>query len=151
MPIHADVLTTSINKNIWAAAAAIQITRRQTRAVVSGVYPCAYYYFLHNNIKNILPYNKQEIDLFFPLFGKNRLNLGCPIFTSKSKSLMTCPLFFCYFSCFFRFTVHLGLGFYILFVQYYSVICCPSEHIVGRPRAENRTRDGRYRGKDSNH
>ena len=51
-----------------------------------------------------------------------------------------------YFFFFFRFTAHLGLGFYTLFVQYYSVICRPSDHTVGRPLAENRTRDGRSRG-----
>ena len=43
---------------------------------------------------------------------------------------------------FYRFTAHLGQGFYNLFVQYYSVVCRPSDHTVGRPRAENRTRDG---------
>ena len=36
-------------------------------------------------------------------------------------------------------------------VLLYSVICRPSDHTVGRPRAENRTRDGRSRGKDSHH
>ena len=51
---------------------------------------------------------------------------------------------------FFRFTAHLGLGFYNLFVQYYSVICRPSDHTVGRPPAENRTQDGQSRRKDSN-
>ena len=31
-----------------------------------------------------------------------------------------------------RFTAHLGLGFFItLFIQYYSVVCRPSEHTVG--------------------
>ena len=39
-----------------------------------------------------------------------------------------------------RFTAHLDLGFNTLFVQYYSVICRPSDHTVGRPRAEIRTR-----------
>ena len=33
--------------------------------------------------------------------------------------------------------------FVTLFIQYYSAICCPSDHTVGRPRAEIRTRDGR--------
>ena len=56
-----------------------------------------------------------------------------------------------YFFFFLRFTAHLGLGFYSLFVQYYSVICRPSAHTVGRPRAENQTRNGRSRGKDSSH
>ena len=37
-----------------------------------------------------------------------------------------------YFLC----TAHLGLGFNTLFVQYYNVICRPSDHTVGRPRAE---------------
>ena len=55
---------------------------------------------------------------------------------------------------------HLGIGkdeihrSYVektLFVQYYSMICRPSEHTVGTPWAENQTRDGRSRGKDSNH
>ena len=32
--------------------------------------------------------------------------------------------------------------FIILFMQYYSVICRPSDHTVGRPRAEIRTRPG---------
>ena len=31
------------------------------------------------------------------------------------------------------------LGFIILFIQYYIVICRPSDHTVGRPRAEIRT------------
>ena len=52
---------------------------------------------------------------------------------------------------FYRFTAHLGLEIYTLFVQYYSASCRPSDHTVGRPQAENRTRDGRSRGKDSNH
>ena len=42
-------------------------------------------------------------------------------------------------------------GFNTLFIQYYSVICRSSDHIVGRPRAEIRTRDGRSRGRDSDH
>ena len=37
----------------------------------------------------------------------------------------------------------------ILFIQYYSVICRPSDHIVGRPRAEIRTRAGRPKGRDT--
>ena len=56
-----------------------------------------------------------------------------------------------YYFFFFEFTAHLGLGFYTLFVQYYSGICHPSDHTVGMPRAENRTWDWRSRGKDSNH
>ena len=46
-----------------------------------------------------------------------------------------------FFNVFFRFTVHRGLGFYTLSIQYYSVICHPSDHTVGRPMAENRTWD----------
>ena len=42
---------------------------------------------------------------------------------------------------FFRFTAHPGRGFNTLFVQYYSVICRTSDHTVGKPRAEIRTRD----------
>ena len=40
-----------------------------------------------------------------------------------------------------------------LFIQYYSEICRPSDHTVGRPppRAEIRTRAGRSRGRDNNH
>ena len=45
---------------------------------------------------------------------------------------------------FYRLTAHLGLGLYHFFVQYYTVIRRPSNHTVGRPRAENR-------GQDSNH
>ena len=52
---------------------------------------------------------------------------------------------------FIDFTAHLGLGFSTLLVQYYSVICRPSDHTVGRPRAEMRTWYGRSRRKDSNH
>ena len=48
---------------------------------------------------------------------------------------------------FYRFTAHLGLGFFTFFLQYYSVICRPSDHTVGRPRAEIRTRAGRPRGR----
>ena len=33
-------------------------------------------------------------------------------------------------------------GFNTLFIKYYSMICRPSDHTVGRPRAEIRTRDG---------
>ena len=51
----------------------------------------------------------------------------------------------------FQIYIHLGLGFYTLFVQYYSMICRPSDHTVWRPWAEKRTRDGRSRVKDSNH
>ena len=51
---------------------------------------------------------------------------------------------------FFFFKSFYGI-FIILFIQYYSVTCRPSDHTVGRPRAEIRTRDGRSRGKDSNH
>ena len=36
------------------------------------------------------------------------------------------------------------LGFIVLFIQYYSVICRPSDHTVGRPRAENRTLGTRF-------
>ena len=32
-----------------------------------------------------------------------------------------------------------------LYIQYYSMICRPSDHTVGRPQAEIRTRDGRSR------
>ena len=49
------------------------------------------------------------------------------------------------------FTAHRGLGFITLFIQYYSAICRPSDHTVGRPRAESWNRDGRSRGKDTNH
>ena len=37
-------------------------------------------------------------------------------------------------------------GLFIVFIQYYSVICRPSVHTVGRPQAEIRTRDGQSRG-----
>ena len=36
-----------------------------------------------------------------------------------------------------------------LFIQYYSVICRPSDHTVGRPQAEIRTQDGRSRGREN--
>ena len=39
--------------------------------------------------------------------------------------------------------------FIILFIQYYNVICRPSDHTVGRPRAEIRTQAGRPRGRDT--
>ena len=52
---------------------------------------------------------------------------------------------------FIDFTAHLGLGFSTLLLQYYSVLCRPSDHTVGRPRAEMRTWYGRSRRKDSNH
>ena len=39
--------------------------------------------------------------------------------------------------------------FILLFIQYYSVTCRPSDHTVGRPRAEIRTRAGRPRGRDT--
>ena len=38
---------------------------------------------------------------------------------------------------------------YILFIQYNSVICRPSNHTVGRPWAEIRTGAGRPRGRDT--
>ena len=45
-----------------------------------------------------------------------------------------------------------GLEFlFILFVQYYSVICRPSDCTVGRPRAEIWTRDRKYRGRNTSH
>ena len=70
----------------------------------------------------------------------------------QTKNIMTLDWQFMYIlKPFLRFTAHLGLGFYTLFVQYYSLICRPSDHTVGRPRAENRTRDGQSRGQDSNH
>ena len=37
----------------------------------------------------------------------------------------------------------------MLFIQYYSVICRPSDHTVGRPRAEIRTRAGWPRSRDT--
>ena len=58
---------------------------------------------------------------------------------------------------YFRFTAHRGLEFFNTLViqytvlQYYSVICRPSDHTVGMPRAEIRTQDGRSRGRDYNH
>ena len=36
----------------------------------------------------------------------------------------------------------LGLGFYILFIHYYRVICRSSDHTMGSPLADIRTRDG---------
>ena len=39
--------------------------------------------------------------------------------------------------------------FITLVIQDYSAICRPSDHTVGSPRAEIRTRDGRSRGKDT--
>ena len=42
-------------------------------------------------------------------------------------------------------------GLITLFIQHCSVIFRPSDHTVGRPQAEIRTRDGRFRGRDSNH
>ena len=36
-----------------------------------------------------------------------------------------------------------------LFIQYYSVICRPSVHTVGRPQAEIRTQDGQSRGREN--
>ena len=39
-------------------------------------------------------------------------------------------------------------SFIMLFIQYHSVICPPSDHTVGRPRAEIPTRAGRPRGRD---
>ena len=41
------------------------------------------------------------------------------------------------------------LGFIILLIQYYSVICRPSDHTVGRPRAKIRTQAWRSRGRDT--
>ena len=43
------------------------------------------------------------------------------------------------------FTAHQGLK------QCFSVICRPSDHTVGRPGAEIRTRDEQSNGKDTNH
>ena len=40
--------------------------------------------------------------------------------------------------------------FIILFIQYYSMICRPSDHTVERPWADIRTRDRRSRGRDTN-
>ena len=57
------------------------------------------------------------------------------------EKLAICNFYFYFFI--FRFSAHLGLGFNTLFVQNYSVICRPSNHTVGRPRTEIRTRDGR--------
>ena len=48
-------------------------------------------------------------------------------------------------------TAHRGLGFITLFTQYYSALCRPSDHTLGRLRTEIRTRDGRSRGRDTNH
>ena len=73
-------------------------------------------------------------------FEKN----GCPTLAETDHFNIFFPLFF-------RFTAHLGLGFHTLFIQYYSVICRPSDHPVGRPQDEIRTWDRRSRGKDSNH
>ena len=43
------------------------------------------------------------------------------------------------------------MGFYYIIhtVQYYSVICRPSDYTVGRPRAEIRTRARQPRGRDT--
>ena len=56
--------------------------------------------------------------------------------TSSFKNKLTIIIFF-------FFTAHRGLGFRTLLIQFYSVICHPSAHPVGRPQAEIRTRYGR--------
>ena len=43
----------------------------------------------------------------------------------------------------------LGLGFYILFIHYYRVICRSSDHTMGSPLADIRTRDGLSRSRDT--
>ena len=43
----------------------------------------------------------------------------------------------------------LGLGFYILFIHYYRVICRSSDHTMGSPLADIRTRDGLPRSRDT--
>ena len=53
---------------------------------------------------------------------------------------------------FFFCTVYQGLGFYYFYYFFSNrVICRPSDHTEGRPRAGNRTRDGWSRGRDTNH
>ena len=73
------------------------------------------------------------------------------ILLGKNTNLMCCFkdnifLFYGYQSFFLSllsFTAQRGLGFLYFILQYYSVICRPSDHTVGRPLAKNRTRDGR--------
>ena len=57
-----------------------------------------------------------------------RIMLKCIWLIHILAQIASIPIFF------FRFTAHLGLGFNTLFVEYYSVICRPSDHTVGGPR-----------------
>ena len=66
-------------------------------------------------------------------------SISVGVIPPRSKSL---DFFFFFFKSFY-------VVFIILFIQYYSVICRPSDHTVGRPRAEIRTRARRLRGRDT--
>ena len=57
--------------------------------------------------------------------------------------------FYCFFVLFFYNPPRPSV-FIILTVQYFSVICRPSDHTVGRSLAEIRTRDGRSTGRHTN-
>ena len=69
------------------------------------------------------------------------------IFYTSTRYSTLLPDILFFFSSFFLNPVY-GV-FLILFIQYYSVICRTSDHTVGRPRAEIRTRAGRPRGRDT--
>ena len=93
------------------------------------------------NVQNLVPGRLRSR----PLARPNVLTFRTPItYTSTSEiSVFLCGSFL---------DLQPTEGFYCnnLFIQYYSVICRPSEYTVGRPRAELRTRDGRFRGRNTN-
>ena len=76
-----------------------------------------------------------------------KLNIGKAstslILTFEAKNAFgRCP-----YICIIGKQCYLDVGFYyIIYTVLYSVICRPSDHTVGRLRAENRTRAGRPRG-----
>ena len=60
-----------------------------------------------------------------------------------------CKIIYIHVYFFFFFLSFYGVFIFIIFIQYYSVICRPSDHTVGRPRAKIQTRAGLPRGRDT--
>ena len=94
--------------------------------------------------------NSAHLTFHTTLFKKNRyfveVEADMPCAYEKHMLMLSNNLAFLDFDLFlFRFR-----GYNTLFIQYYSVICCPSDHTVGRLRAMQDSNPGRaiYIGRD---
>ena len=90
--------------------------------------------------------NKMPVPTFLVLHSCTHISFHyiIELFMILCVALKGWPYFF-----FFFFICLLGFYYFNHTVMYYSMICRPSDHTVGRPRAETRTWAGRPRGRDT--